>query len=191
MYLASNLQNGDFYHYFMDSANHDDDKNLTRWTFVQGWKIILQFHPDALIETTLEKDFWGFMNQCARWARGHWRGNFRVMSSCSYWYKVHTYSLYAIYLGQFQTPALLWDGFMFYALAQATAGLESRTTYLIAFVIWIAFTKTIKMLKHFGRNPIDLLVFWIPMVLFSYAHGFINIYALLTLGNTGWGAKRT
>ena len=191
LYRSEIIQNEAFYDYFLNSANHDDDKNLTRWTFVQGWKITLQFDPQALIETTLELDWRGFLDQCLRWARGHFRGNFRVMSTTEYWYNRHLWSLYAIYIGQWQTPALLWDGFMTYSLCKALSNCASQTfnVSLAIWVLWVFLTKIVKLLGHFKRNPADM-VFIPGMILFSYLHGFLNIFALLTLHNKGWGVRK-
>jgi cellulose synthase/poly-beta-1,6-N-acetylglucosamine synthase-like glycosyltransferase len=71
-YRASLIQNDAFYSYFMNALNHDDDKNLTRWVYDQGLQITLNFSPRARIETTLETAPMMFLNQCMRWARGHW-----------------------------------------------------------------------------------------------------------------------
>ncbi|KAF1352243.1 nucleotide-diphospho-sugar transferase [Delphinella strobiligena] len=191
-YLTKVIQNQDFFDYFLHSDNHDDDKNLTRWTFIRGWKIALQFDPAARIETTLETDCMGFLNQCARWSRGHWRGNFRVMQSTSYWWNVHRYSLYQTYIGQFQTPAFAWDGFMTYALLQAIAG-HSIFQWHCIFSLWVSwafFTKIVKIIPHFMRNKKDLV--WLPfMIGFSYFHGVLNLYCLWTKESKGWGAKKS
>ncbi|CAD0108297.1 unnamed protein product [Aureobasidium uvarum] len=187
-YRATLIQNENFYSYFMNALNHDDDKNLTRWVYDQGLQITLQFAPAARIMTTLETDFTMFIGQCMRWARGHWRGNFRVMATTTYWYDTHIWSLYAIYLGQFQTPAIAIDGFLCYFLYH---GLSEYDTYtrifaLISLCCWIFFTKIVKLIPHFCEFPQDIV--YIPgMVLFSYGHGFLNVFALFTRDNKVWG----
>ncbi|GAB7356425.1 hypothetical protein MBLNU459_g7198t1 [Dothideomycetes sp. NU459] len=181
------IKNDAFYDYFCDMRNHDDDKSLTRWIYDRGWKIDLQFDPRATIVTTngsTRDKFWG---QCMRWARGHWRGNFRVMSTSSYWYTTHLWSLYAIYISQFQTPALLVDGtlvyLLYHAMKQHSPGL--RLAVHCAFALWLLFTKIVKIIPHFLRHPRDIQ--FVPiMVLFSYLHGWINVKALFTMNNTEW-----
>ncbi len=42
------------------------------------------------------------------------------------------------------------------------------------------FSKFIKLITHFVRYPIDL-VFWPVSVVFGWLHGFIKVYALITL----------
>jgi hypothetical protein len=48
-------------------------------------------------------------------------------------------------------------------------------------MLWAKFLKTI---KHYQRNPKDLLLFPLA-VLFGYLHGFIKLYAFCTLSNVG------
>lgn len=187
-YRASLLQNDDFYSFFLNAANHDDDKNLTRWVYDQGLQITLQFDPNARIMTTLETKPKMFLNQCMRWARGHWRGNFRVMQTTTYWYDTHIWSLYAIYIGQFQTPAFLIDGGLLTLLYNGMSTYDSytRNAALIALVSWILFTKIVKIIPHFCEFPQDIK--FIPaMIAFSYFHGLLNVYALITRDNKVWG----
>lgn len=188
IFRTSIIQSDDFYQFFDDPVNHDDDKNLTRWIYNQGHKIHLQFDSRALIRTTNEIEYIKFGKQCLRWARGHWRGNFRVMETTSYWYKTHKWSLYAIYISQFQTPALLIDGTLIYLLfyGMKDYSLDLRAYIYTLFFSWLFFTKIVKLIPHFVRFPTDIL--YIPaMIVFSYFHGAINLYALFTLGTTGWG----
>lgn len=191
------LKNHEFYYYFMNDAwfgrplNTDDDKCLTRWAFSNGWKIALQFDDRAILETTLE-DNPKFLHQCIRWARAHWRGNLTVMSNNTYWCSVpHLWTFYAIYISQFQTPALLVDGGLTYLLycGLQDYSLQTRSSVLTVFIIWVLFTKIVKLIPHILRHPEDV-IFLPASVLFSYLHGFINIYALFTLHVTCWGSRK-
>ena len=187
-YRASLIQNDEFYDYFMNALNHDDDKNLTRWVYDQGLQITLNFSPKARIMTTLETTPYKFIRQCMRWARGHWRGNFRVMQTTTYWYDTHPWSLYAIYIGQFQTPAFLIDGSLFALLYFGLSDYDTfhRTYSLCLLGCWIFFTKIVKIIPHFLEFPQDM-VFIPAMLAFSYWHGVMNVYALITRENKGWG----
>jgi len=187
-YRASLIQNDKFYDYFLNALNHDDDKNLTRWVYDQGLQITLNFSPRARIMTTLETTPQKFLLQCLRWARGHWRGNFRVMQTTTYWYNTHPWSLYAIYIGQFQTPAILTDGLLLTLLSLGMSDYDSldRTYSLCLLACWILFTKIVKMTPHFLEFPQDM-VFIPAQILFSYFHGFLNVYALITRENKLWG----
>jgi hypothetical protein len=187
-YRASLIQNDAFYSYFLNALNHDDDKNLTRWVYDQGFQITLNFSPRARIMTTLETSPRMFLNQCMRWARGHWRGNFRVMQTTTYWYDTHLWSLYAIYIGQFQTPAFLIDGSLLALLYRGMADYEAydRNYCICLLAGWIIFTKIVKIIPHFLEFPQDIK--FIPaMVAFSYFHGLLNVYALITKDNKVWG----
>lgn len=70
------LKNDEFKHYFTNDKwrgkplNSDDDKCLTRWAYSQkvyagGNRIVLQFDPRAIIETTVEGDR-KYLKQCMR-----------------------------------------------------------------------------------------------------------------------------
>ncbi|KAG9581889.1 glycosyltransferase family 2 protein, partial [Aureobasidium melanogenum] len=129
-----------------------------------------------------------FLNQCMRWARGHWRGNFRVMQTTTYWYDTHIWSLYAIYIGQFQTPALLIDGSLLTLLYRGMSDYDTytRNSAGIALIGWILFTKIVKIIPHFCEFSQDIK--FIPgMICFSYFHGLLNVYALITRDNKVWG----
>ncbi|GAB7339522.1 hypothetical protein MBLNU457_6136t3 [Dothideomycetes sp. NU457] len=202
---TSILKSKHFFNYFQTDSFLgrpllvDDDKCLTRYLYSQGWRIALNFSDLCTIETTQETDR-KFIDQCIRWARGHWRGNLIVMSKETYWFKSHIWTLYAVYISQFQTPALLVDGILVYALYCAlnpgTSTGESWSPYsgttrvvaYLVFALWVFFTKLVKLIPHFVRHPADLK--FIPVsIVFSYAHGLINIYALLTTYKTVWGGK--
>jgi len=131
-----------------------------------------------------------FLTQCLRWARAHWRGNFTVMMNESYWRsRKYWWGCYVVYFGQFQTPALLVDGGLFYVLTCMMAAYpEYSTTAYIIFAAWVLFTKNLKLIPHLCRYPQDLV--FIPVsVAFSYFHGLISLYALCTLTTTAWGSQ--
>ncbi|KAF2148192.1 glycosyltransferase family 2 protein [Myriangium duriaei CBS 260.36] len=191
------LKNEEFYKYFCNDSflgrklMVDDDKALTRFIYSRGWNIKLNFHKDCTIETTFEEGA-KYFSQCIRWARGHWRGNLIVMAKEDYWYRKHLWTLYAVYLSQFQTPAFLMDGSLLVLLQAATTDLEdtARVTVINLLVAWILFSKIVKLLPHLARHPQDCV--FVPCgILFSYLHGFINVYALFTTHKTIWGSRAT
>lgn len=56
----------------------------------------------------------------------------------------------------------------------------SSILVMTSFVTWLVFTKVVKLVPHLYRYPMD--VRFIPIaIVFGYLHGFIKIYALLTL----------
>ena len=87
-----------------------------------------------------------------------------------------------MHLATFSPPALVMDGLMAWLLFKATNQVPEWTTIsvMIGFAIWLVFAKIVKLVPHFYRYPMDIR--FIPVaVVFGYLHGFIKIYALLTL----------
>ncbi|KAK3109663.1 hypothetical protein LTR53_016839, partial [Teratosphaeriaceae sp. CCFEE 6253] len=158
-YRTAILQDPYLYHWLEQQT--DDDKCLTRYVYSHGWSITIQSDPRAVLETTLE-DNPKYISQCLRWARGHWRGNFLVMRRESYWCsRRYLWGLYVIYLGQFQTPALLIDGLLF-ALLSSMVHETDHAKFAYAFLgAWILFTKILKLIPHFVRYPQDMV--YIPV----------------------------
>ena len=195
-YRTKILKTKEFMHYFTEDCwlgrrlNSDDDKCLTRYVYAHSWDIALQFDPRAIIETTLEEDP-KYIYQCIRWARAHWRGNFTVITNETYWRSWRFWwGAYVIYLGQFQTPALLVDMLQFLLLFKATkhwSGPQPAIA-LASLGVWILFTKLVKLTPHLCRHPEDLK-FLLVLIIFSYLHGFINVFALFTLHVTAWGSQ--
>ncbi|KJX98304.1 hypothetical protein TI39_contig419g00018 [Zymoseptoria brevis] len=147
--------------------NSDDDKCLTRWVYSNGWNICIQSDPESVLETTVEGDS-KYLDQCMRWARAHWRGNFTVMEQESYWCSVKFF----------------WGLYIIYFVGETPFAIDAY----ICFAIWIIFTKVVKLIPHFCRHPTDMR--FIPlMILFSYYHGFMNIYAMGSMMNTFWGSQ--
>ena len=55
---------------------------------------------------------------------------------------------------------------------------------MVSFGLWLVFAKVVKLIPHFYRYPTDIR--FIPLAVgFGYLHGFIKIYALLTLNMVG------
>ncbi|KAK4547576.1 hypothetical protein LTR36_000533 [Oleoguttula mirabilis] len=195
-YRTSILKCEEFCHYLENDQwlgrplNTDDDKCLTRYVYSHGWDIALQFDHRSIIETTLE-DNPKYIDQCLRWSRAHFRGNFTVITNENYWRsRKYWWGLYVIYLAQFQTPALLVDGSLCALLYLALTGSpEYQKSAFICLGLWILFTKVVKLIPHFCRYPEDLILLPVS-ILFGYLHGFINIYALLTLKKTHWGSQQ-
>ncbi|GAB1741004.1 hypothetical protein NU219Hw_g6258t1 [Hortaea werneckii] len=193
-YRTEILKTDEFFWYFENDQwrgrplNSDDDKCLTRYVYSHGWEIAIQFDERSVIETTLE-DNPKYLDQCLRWARAHFRGNFIVMSNETYWRSLkYSWGLYVIYIGQFQTPALLVDGALVFLVTKAFASSAYFAAAVATLVVWILLTKLVKLIPHFCRHPADLK--FVPLsIAFSYLHGFLNVYAAFTLTKTHWGSQ--
>jgi cellulose synthase/poly-beta-1,6-N-acetylglucosamine synthase-like glycosyltransferase len=193
-YRTSILKCDEFSYYFTHDTwmgrplNSDDDKCLTRYVYSHGWSIAIQ--TSTSLETTVENNV-QYLAQCLRWARAHWRGNFTVMMNETYWCSTkYAWGCYVIYASMFQSPSLFVDGGLLYLLSLALASCSSsvRSGCYALFAAFLLFTKVVKMAPHFKQHPGDIV--WLPaLIAFSYAHGFLNLYAVATMTTTVWGGK--
>lgn len=82
-------------------------------------------------------------------------------------------------------------GYLLYHAVEA-AGPQSMfptmsTTFMI-FLLWLAFTKTVKFVDYFYRYPSDLK--YVPILYtFGYFHSFITLYTLCTLHKVSHSSK--
>ncbi|KAL8724884.1 MAG: hypothetical protein Q9166_007688 [cf. Caloplaca sp. 2 TL-2023] len=197
------IQNNDFIEKFrhekwlgvLPLVAADDDNFVTRYLVNNGWRIGIQSAKEAELTTTLE-DNHKFLAQCVRWRRTTWRSNFTSLFIEGVIWRDQPYSTYALHLSSFNPPALIMDPLLAYLLYQsiATAGPASHfpgiTTSLSLFFLWLVFTKMVKFVDYFRQYPADLK--FLPLVYaFSYLHGLIYFYTLLTLHKTSWGGGRT
>lgn len=84
-------------------------------------------------------------------------------------------------------PAIIGDAFLWWLLWLGTADWKAenaQTTfwYLLA---WMTFSKFIKLITHFARYPVDILL-WPVSILFGWFHGAIKMYALATLSEVSY-----
>jgi hypothetical protein len=68
---------------------------------------------------------------------------------------------------------LLWVGTSEWPVEQASFAIK-------ALLIWMLFSKFIKLITHFVRYPVDILL-WPVSILFGWFHGIIKVYAMVTL----------
>jgi len=178
--------------------NADDDNFVTRWMYNHGWKIAMQYHKAAEVQTTLENGP-KYLKQCLRWVRSNWRSNLTSMFvERHYWwyelyivallmseltsFRTHPWTTYAV----FQTTLTAWafmDPLIFAVIYRSTEtwSSEARSHIRILAAVWIfVFAKSIKLMGHWIRYPADL--FLLPLsILFGYLHGVIKLAGLLTL----------
>ncbi|KAK2054190.1 family 2 glycosyltransferase [Colletotrichum caudatum] len=165
----------------------DDDNFLTREACRLGWDIKFQHTRDCTVETTLgDESAAKFRGQLIRWARTTFRSNpcmLRRVSGPSTWRMPFTY--FAVYGAALFNFALLWDGALVFSLARSTwsDGLFSASVFKL--VLWILWSKTIKLWPHILRHPADipLLTF---QILFAYVHSFIKLWACVTFYDCAW-----
>lgn len=194
-YRTHILQNDEFTFSFTHETwrtfqlNADDDNFVTRWMFNHGWKIAMQYHKAAEVQTTLE-DGPKYLKQCLRWVRSNWRSNITSMFVERHYWWSHPWTTYAV----FQTTLSAWaftDPLLFFFCVKATENVSTdvRSHILIAMAMWIfVFAKSIKLMGHWIRYPVDLTLLPIS-VLFGYIHGLIKLAGLFTLSETAWGSR--
>lgn len=84
-----------------------------------------------------------------------------------------------------QDGALIW---LCHKTAETMQAPHRYSLYLL--FLWIFLTKIVKFLSYYRRHPMDLVLLPVS-ILFGYAHGFIKVYAALTLHVTAWGKDST
>lgn len=169
--------------------NADDDNFITRWLVNHDWDIYMQYHPDCEVQTTLE-DNPKFLKQCLRWARSNWRSNLSsLFAERRIWHK-QPWSTYAVHLTTLSPPAFIGDLTLWYFIHRATFFWTANDRFLAALLLlgWMIFSKFIKLITHFVRYPVDILL-WPVSILFGWFHGAIKMYALITLSETTWGSR--
>ncbi|EJT68880.1 hypothetical protein GGTG_13544 [Gaeumannomyces tritici R3-111a-1] len=148
--------------------NADDDNFVTRWLVSYRWKTWIQYEHECEIETTLEYGL-KFLYQCSR---------------------QQPWSTYALHIATFTSLAFVFDPLILASLWWGTADWDNmnRCYAFGAMLVFFAFTKVVKLMGLFKRNPKDLV--FLPLsIAFGYFHGLIKLHALFTLNVTTWGSR--
>lgn len=169
--------------------NADDDNFITRWLLSHGWQNYMQYHPECEVQTTLE-DNPNFLKQCLRWARSNWRSNITSLVTERFVWRHQPWSTYAVQLTTLSPPALIGDLLLWLFLARGTGDWlnTDRKAAFYTLAAWMTFSKFIKLVTHFVRFPVDILL-WPVSVLFGWYHGIIKLHAMVTLSETTWGSR--
>jgi hypothetical protein len=107
----------------------------------------------------------------------------RLVTDTGCFYRQQPWCSYALHFATFTSLAWFFDPLILLSGWWGTASLDvnARWSIFIAQVVWMfGFTKVIKLVGLFRRNPQDI-VFLPVSIIFGYFHGFIKLYALLTL----------
>ncbi|KAI9810622.1 MAG: hypothetical protein M1827_006184 [Pycnora praestabilis] len=171
--------------------NADDDNYITRWLVSHGWKISIQYCKETEVKTTLEGNP-KFLKQCLRWSRSNWRSNLTSMFRERHIWWQQPWSAYAVQLTTITQWAFIWDPLLIFLLYKVTEerGFDSqeRAWTLGILLSWMFLSKFVKLLGHFIRYPEDIILLPVS-ICFGYFHGFIKVYAMLTLNETAWGSR--
>jgi len=165
------------------TLNADDDNFITRWLVNNKWKTWIQYNKECEIETTLENNI-KFLYQCSRWSRSNWRSNFTSLVIERNIWSQQPWSTYALHIATFTSLSIVFDPFIIW-FAWHIWGYDGMVAQL---VFMFGFVKIIKLIPLFIRNPANIK--YLPLsIVFGWLHGFIKIYAGLTLKMTSWGSR--
>lgn len=98
-------------------------------------------------------------------------------------YRQQLWCTYALHIATFTSLAFAVDPLLLASCWWATADWDTqqrRYAFWAQFVFMFGFSKVVKLMGLFLRNPSDIL--FLPVsILFGYFHGLIKLYALFTL----------
>lgn len=98
-------------------------------------------------------------------------------------YRQQPWCTYALHLATFTSLAFLIDPLLLLSLWWGTEEwdtVDRRKAFWCQFIFMFAFTKIIKLVGLFRRQPSDIM--FLPLsILFGYFHGLIKLHALFTL----------
>ena len=93
------------------------------------------------------------------------------------------WSTYALHIATFTSLAFAIDPLLLFSCWWATADWDMqhrRQAFWAQFIFMFGFTKVVKLMGLFMRNPGDIV--FLPLsILFGYFHGLIKLHALFTL----------
>ncbi|KAM0549543.1 hypothetical protein ACHAPJ_009359 [Fusarium lateritium] len=161
----------------------DDDNFLTRDAMNKHWLIGFQDTEEATIETTLGE--WPkFQSQLLRWARTTFRSN-PVMLRDPVFIVRYPWSAFMVYWAGLLNFTILWDALLMTTWIKAE---NTRVADVLLLVIWMFWTKMVKIIPQFLRHPSDFPLL-VCQVLFGYFHSFIKLWALLTFWDCDWSGR--
>lgn len=100
--------------------------------------------------------------------------------------------VYALHIATFTSLSFAFDPLIIYLTLKATASWSAHHQ-MIAVIVQLAFmlvSKVVKLIGLFIREPKD--IGFLPVsILFGYFHGWIKLYALLTLRMVSWDPALT
>jgi cellulose synthase/poly-beta-1,6-N-acetylglucosamine synthase-like glycosyltransferase len=161
----------------------DDDNFLTRDAMKKHWLICFQDTEDATIETTLG-EYPKFRDQLLRWARTTARSN-PVMLRDLVFISRYPWSAFMVYWAALFNFALIWDALLIALLVKSEG---TRPTEVMLLLIWMFWTKVVKIIPHFLRHPSEFPLV-ICQILFGYFHSFIKLWALITFCDCDWSGR--
>lgn len=103
--------------------------------------------------------------------------------------RTQPWSFYATNMTLMFNFALVWDLALLWTLHCATVSQGNHRTAMWAMVGWILFSKLVKLIPFFWRNPVDIVLFPV-YVLGAYVHSGLKLWAFFTMHNCVWGSRK-
>ncbi|KKA31075.1 hypothetical protein TD95_004595 [Thielaviopsis punctulata] len=172
--------------------NADDDNFITRELVKVGWKIKVQNHPDAFIETTVGT-YPKFLSQCVRWSRTTWRSNpasmFTDDGTCWWRYPWTTWAVFVYTLFNFSAIIdITLITRLSYTTWYAAADASMRKYMYLGLFLWIVSFKMQKLFVYYREHPRDIFMFPFYLV-WSWYHSLIKGYSMFTFFDVVWGGR--
>jgi cellulose synthase/poly-beta-1,6-N-acetylglucosamine synthase-like glycosyltransferase len=153
-----------------------DDKCYTMLALQRGYRTVIQLN--AHVYSTFKPTFNGFRKQRLRWARNSFRSDLKALWKGWIW---HYPFLSLVLLDKTMAPFLLVFGPITLILSIALG----HWHLTIALLIWWMASRAIKLISHFKRKPLDLLIIpaYIPV---SWFMTLVRFQALFSLSKSDW-----
>ena len=105
-----------------------------------------------------------------------------MQSRANNFYSRQPWSAYAVHLTTLSPPAFLGDILLVWLCHKATGswGESLHDQSMTMLYLWIFTSKWIKLLGHYLRYPVDVLLLPVSII-YGYFHGAIKMYAVMTL----------
>ena len=132
-----------------------DDKFITRWLVSHDWEMRFQYNRAASLKTTFKPN-WHFLKQLLRWTRNTWRSDFRSLFIDRYVWRRYPYVAFNM-IDKMLNPLTLLYGPTFIAILMLTHPSWSPWTILVSEIMWIVFSRYIRLILHWRRVPKDLV----------------------------------
>ncbi|KAM5386450.1 hypothetical protein ACJZ2D_000413 [Fusarium nematophilum] len=97
----------------------------------------------------------------------------------------YPWSAFMVYWAGILNFALAWDTALIFTLVMSK---ETRAAEVVILLIWMFWTKVVKIIPHFLRYPSDFPLV-ICQIVFGYVHSFIKLWALLTFWDCDWSGR--
>jgi hypothetical protein len=191
-YRTSVLRRDGFEEFFMNDQfmgrkqSSGDDKCLTRWIFIQpDVKMWSQVCNECCVTTTFD-DGMTFIKQTLRWSRNTWRSDITTIFVHGKFMWKKGFWLCIILIDRFISPFTMIGGLVLIIYGFV---IHWDDYLLLYWLLWLLFSRGVKLFPHFIRKPWDIL--YLPIfVFYNYFSACLKIYALCTLENRSWGGTR-